>query len=55
MEQLGGAATKLTSFSIVTGPASSEAPFVHTLMRPGMGMGAELALLLTGPGLSLPN
>ena len=33
----------------------TEAPFVHTLMGLGMGKGAALALLLTGPGLSLPN
>ena len=33
----------------------TEAPFVDTLMKLGMGKGAALALLLTGPGLSLPN
>lgn len=33
----------------------SEAPFVHTLMSLGMGKGPALALLLTGPGLGLPN
>jgi len=33
----------------------TEAPFVHTMMGLGMGKGAALALLLTGPGLSLPN
>jgi hypothetical protein len=33
----------------------TEGPFVHTLMSLGMGKGAALALLLTGPGLSLPN
>jgi uncharacterized membrane protein YraQ (UPF0718 family) len=33
----------------------TEAPFVHTLMGLGMGKGPALALLLTGPGLSLPN
>jgi len=33
----------------------TEAPFVHTLMGMGMGKGPALALLLTGPGLSLPN
>lgn len=33
----------------------TEAPFVHTLMKMGMGKGPALALLLTGPGLSLPN
>ncbi len=33
----------------------TEAPFVKELMRLGMGKGPALALLLTGPGLSLPN
>lgn len=33
----------------------TEAPFVDMLMRLGMGKGPALALLLTGPGLSLPN
>ena len=33
----------------------TEAPFVDTLMKMGMGQGPALALLLTGPGLSLPN
>lgn len=33
----------------------TEAPFVHTLLGLGMGKGPALALLLTGPGLSLPN
>ena len=33
----------------------TEAPFVDTLMDLGMGKGPALALLLTGPGLSLPN
>jgi len=33
----------------------TEAPFVDTLMSLGMGKGPALALLLTGPGLSLPN
>jgi uncharacterized membrane protein YraQ (UPF0718 family) len=33
----------------------TEAPFVHKLMQLGMGKGPALALLLTGPGLSLPN
>ena len=33
----------------------TEAPFVDTLMNLGMGKGPALALLLTGPGLSLPN
>jgi uncharacterized membrane protein YraQ (UPF0718 family) len=33
----------------------TEAPFVDTLVKLGMGKGAALALLLTGPGVSLPN
>lgn len=33
----------------------TEAPFVDTLMKLGMGPGPALALLLTGPGISLPN
>ncbi len=33
----------------------TEAPFVDTLMKLGMGNGPALALLLAGPGLSLPN
>lgn len=33
----------------------TEAPFVDALMKLGMGKGPALALLLTGPGLSLPN
>lgn len=33
----------------------TEAPFVDTLIKLGMGKGPALALLLTGPGISLPN
>jgi len=33
----------------------TEAPFVHILMQMGMGKGPALALLLTCPGVSLPN
>lgn len=33
----------------------TEAPFVDTLLGLGMGKGPALALLLTGPGISLPN
>lgn len=40
----------ITYFATMT-----EAPFVHTLMNLGMGKGPALALLLTGPGISLPN
>jgi len=41
--------------SVVYMATLTEGPFVHTLMNLGMGKGAALALLLTGPGLSLPN
>ncbi len=45
-----------TLFGSVTYFATlTEAPFVDTMMNLGMGKGAALALLLTGPGLSLPN
>lgn len=40
----------ITYFATMT-----EAPFVDMLMKLGMGKGPALALLLTGPGLSLPN
>ena len=33
----------------------TEAPFVDILMKLGMGKGPALALLLSGPGMSLPN
>jgi uncharacterized membrane protein YraQ (UPF0718 family) len=33
----------------------TEAPFVDTMIKLGMGKGPALALLLTGPGISLPN
>ncbi len=33
----------------------TEAPFVDALLKLGMAKGAALALLLTGPGVSLPN
>jgi len=33
----------------------TEAPFVDTMMKMGMGKGPALALLLTGPGISLPS
>lgn len=33
----------------------TEAPFVDTLIKLGMGKGPALALLLAGPGLSLPS
>jgi len=45
-----------TMFGAITYFATmTEAPFVHTLMNLGMGKGPALALLLTGPGISLPN
>jgi uncharacterized protein len=46
-------ATMLGSISYFA--TMTEAPFVHTLMGLGMGKGPAVALLLTGPGLSLPN
>jgi hypothetical protein len=33
----------------------TEAPFIHKMLGLGMGRGPALALLLTGPGMSLPN
>jgi hypothetical protein len=33
----------------------TEAPFVDTMLKLGMGEGPALALLLTGPGVSLPS
>jgi uncharacterized membrane protein YraQ (UPF0718 family) len=33
----------------------TEAPFIHKLMGMGMGKGPAMALMLTGPGMSLPN
>jgi len=33
----------------------TEAPFVHKMLNLGMGKGPALSLLLTGPGMSLPN
>lgn len=47
---LGTMIGSVTYFATMT-----EAPFVHTLMGLGMGKGPALALLLTGPGISLPN
>lgn len=57
---LGGAGLPAAFFATLLGSISyfatmTEAPFVHTLMGLGMGKGPALALLLTGPGLSLPN
>ena len=47
---LGTLIGSVTYFATMT-----EAPFVDTLMGLGMGKGPALALLLTGPGISLPN
>jgi hypothetical protein len=57
---LGGNGLTASFLATVIGALSyfatmTEAPFVHTLMKMGMGKGPALALLLTGPGASLPN
>ncbi|MEM4700080.1 MAG: permease [Candidatus Nezhaarchaeales archaeon] len=57
---LGGSGLLPTFIACVIGALSyfatlTEAPFVSTLMGLGMGRGPALALLLTGPGMSLPN
>ncbi len=57
---LGGTSLRASLLATLIGAVSyfatmTEAPFVHRLMELGMGRGAALALLLTGPGLSLPN
>jgi uncharacterized membrane protein YraQ (UPF0718 family) len=57
---LGGSGLAASFFATLLGSISyfatmTEAPFVHTLLGLGMGKGPALALLLTGPGLSLPN
>lgn len=57
---LGGNSLRASFFATILGAISyfatmTEAPFVHTLMKLGMGKGPALTLLLTGPGLSLPN
>ena len=57
---MGGSGILASFFATMLGSISyfatmTEAPFVHTLMGLGMGKGPALALLLTGPGLSLPN
>jgi len=59
-EWLGGNGIVATFLAILLGSVSyfatlTEAPFVDTLMNMGMGKGPALALLLTGPGISLPN
>ncbi len=57
---LGGEGLRQSFVATMIGSISyfatmTEAPFVDTLMDLGMGKGPALALLLTGPGLSLPN
>ncbi|HQL89236.1 MAG TPA: permease [Syntrophales bacterium] len=57
---LGGNGVTASFLATMIGAVSyfatmTEAPFVDTLMKLGMGKGPGLALLLTGPGLSLPN
>jgi hypothetical protein len=57
---LGGAGLRQSFIATMIGAITyfatmTEAPFVHTLMNLGMGKGPALALLLTGPGISLPN
>jgi uncharacterized membrane protein YraQ (UPF0718 family) len=57
---LGGNGVRASFLATMIGAVSyfatmTEAPFVDTLMKLGMGKGPALALLLTGPGLSLPN
>lgn len=57
---LGGASIFSSWFATVIGQlmyfaTMTEAPFVHKMLSLGMGKGPALALLLTGPGMSLPN
>ncbi len=57
---LGGNSLSASFLATMIGAISyfatmTEAPFVDTLMKAGMGKGPALALLLTGPGISLPN
>ncbi|MFN4227648.1 MAG: permease [Candidatus Ratteibacteria bacterium] len=57
---LGGNGIRANFFATLIGATTyfatlTEAPFVDKLMKLGMGNGPALALLLTGPGLSLPN
>ncbi len=57
---LGGGSLRASFLATIIGSVSyfatlTEAPFIHTLMGLGMGPGPALALLLTGPGASLPN
>jgi uncharacterized membrane protein YraQ (UPF0718 family) len=57
---LGGSGLRQSFLATMLGGVTyfatmTEAPFVDTLMSLGMGKGPALALLLTGPGISLPN
>lgn len=57
---LGGNGIRASFFATMIGAVTyfatlTEAPFVDTLLKMGMGKRPALALLLTGPGLSLPN
>jgi len=57
---LGGAGLRQSFLATMIGAVTyfatmTEAPFVDTLMNLGMGKGPALALLLAGPGISLPN
>jgi len=57
---LGGSGVRASLLATILGQimyfaTMTEAPFVDTLMKLGMGKGPALALLLTGPGMSLPN
>jgi uncharacterized membrane protein YraQ (UPF0718 family) len=57
---LGGSSLTASFLATMIGSISyfatmTEAPFVDTLMKMGMGHGPALALLLTSPGLSLLN
>ena len=57
---LGGAGVFPSFLATVIGQimymaTMTEAPFIHKMLNLGMGKGPALALLLTGPGMSLPN
>jgi uncharacterized membrane protein YraQ (UPF0718 family) len=57
---LGGEGLQQSFLASIIGALSyfatlTEAPFVKMLMELGMGKGAAIALLLAGPGISLPN
>jgi hypothetical protein len=57
---LGGSGIRASWLATVLGQimyfaTMTEAPFVDTLIKLGMGKGPALSLLLTGPGMSLPN